>query len=242
MKLIFGFKSNHLSGKEDWEYAESHPLGGAETALLRMATALRDQGHEVELVNYPSTTNEIRALMSGKTCDVFINSRTPAGILALAKLPGKANYYWAHDDADQQLLDPLKQKPEWRAAFYRRLDGLLLLSRYQRSRWLAELGLPLEKTHLITNPIPYQRFRTELSGIRGRGQRAYYASTPYRGLSYLIEGWPLVRRLVPHAEVHVFSSLRVNGLEETRDSEELYRRAQQTPGVVYRGAVSQSEL
>jgi glycosyltransferase involved in cell wall biosynthesis len=242
VKLIFGFKSNHLSGNEDWEYAESHPLGGAETALLRMATALRDSGHEVELVNYPSTTNEIRELMSGKACDVFINSRTPAGILALSKLPGKVNYYWAHDDADQPLLAPLKQKPEWRAAFYQRLNGLFLLSRYQRSRWLAELGLALEKTHLITNPIPFQRFQTELAGIRSRGPRAYYASTPFRGLSYLLDGWPLVRQRVPNAEVHVFSSLRVNGAEETPESEELYRRAQQTPGVVYRGAVSQSIL
>jgi len=242
VKVIFGFKSNHLSGNEDWEYGETHPLGGAETALLRMAIALRDLGHQVELVNYPSTTNEIRALMAGKTCDVFINSRAPAGILALSKLPGKVNYYWAHDDADQQLLDPLKQKPEWRAAFYQRLNGLFLLSRYQRSRWLAELGLALEKTHLITNPIPYQRFRTDLTRIRDRSQRAYYASTPLRGLSYLIEGWPLVRQRVPNAEVHVFSSFRVNALPETPESEELYRRARQTPGIVYRGAVSQAQL
>ena len=242
MKLVFGFKSDQLVGNPDWEYAETQPLGGAETALLRMAVTFRELGHDVELVNYPSVTSEVRALMAEKTCDVFINSRLPSGILALPKLPGRANYYWAHDDADQPLLAPLTQKPEWRAAFYRRVHGLFLLSHYQRSRWLAQLGLALEKTHLITNPIPYARFQPNLSQLRARGRRAYYASTPYRGLKYLLEGWPLVRARVPDAEVHVFSSLRVNGLAETPENEALYRRAEQTAGVVYRGPVGHARL
>lgn len=242
MKFVFGFKSDQLALDPDWEYGETQPLGGAETALLRMAVTFRALGHEVELVNYPMKTSELRALMADKTCDVFINSRLPSGILALSKPPGKVNYYWAHDDADQPLLAPLSQKPEWRTAFYQRVNGLFLLSHYQRSRWLESLGLVLEKTHLITNPIPYQRFQPDLSSLRARGKRAYYASTPYRGLKYLLQGWALVRQQVPDAEVHVFSSLRVNGLAETPENEELYRRAEQTPGVVYRGAVGQALL
>lgn len=242
MKLVFGFKSDQLGAQPNWEYAETEPLGGAETALLRMAITFRDLGHEVELVNYPTTTTELRESMANKTCDVFVNSRVLSGILALQKPPGTVNYYWAHDDADQPLLRALNEKPEWRTAFYQRVNGLFLLSRYQRSRWLAQLGLVLDKTHLINNPIPYSRFRPNLSELRARGRRAYFASTPYRGLEYLLRGWPLVRTLVPDAEVHVFSSLRVNGLAETAENEALYRRAEQTPGVVYRGAVAQALL
>jgi len=242
VKLVFGFKSDQLAGNPDWEYGETQPLGGAETALLRMAVTFRERGHEVELVNYPSVASEIRELMADKSCDVFINSRLPVGILGLTKPPGKVNYYWAHDDADQQILAPLKQKPEWRTAFYQRVNGLFLLSHYQRARWLAELGLVLEKTHLITNPISCRRFQPHSSPLRARGPRAYYASTPYRGLEYLLAAWPLVRQRVPAAEVHVFSSLRVNGLAETPENEALYRRAEQTPGVVYRGAVGQAQL
>ncbi len=199
MKLVFGFKSDQLAGTLDWEYAESEPLGGAETALLRMAVTFRELGHDVELVNYPPTTSEVRELMADKRCDVFINSRLPVGILALPKPPGKVNYYWAHDDVDQPLLAPLKQKPEWRTAFYQRVNGLFLISRYQRARWLSDLGLSLDKTHLITNPIPYPRFQPDPSRLRARGRRAYYASTPYRGLEYLLTGWPLVRKRVPDA-------------------------------------------
>jgi glycosyltransferase involved in cell wall biosynthesis len=242
VKIVFGYKSDQLSGDPDWEYAETHPLGGAETALLRMASTFRELGHEVELVNYPSSANELRALMAGKGCDVFINSRLPMGILALQKPPGKVNYYWAHDDVDQPLLAPLQQKPEWRTAFYQRINGIFLLSHYQRSAWLARLGLVLEKSHLITNPIPYDRFRPDRDRLRDRAPRAYYASTPYRGLSYLLQAWPLVQKLVPRAEVHVFSSLAVNGLPDTEENRALYERARQTPGVVYRGPVGQAEL
>ena len=242
MKIVFGYKSDQLGGQFDWEYAETRPLGGAESALLRMACTFRDLGHEVELVNYPASANELRQIMAGKSCDVFVNSRLPMGILALQKPPGKVNYYWAHDDVDQPLLAPLLQKPEWRTALYQRVNGVFLLSLYQRAAWLTQLGLVLEKSHLITNPIPLDRFRPDAARLRERGPRAYYASTPYRGLKYLLQGWPLVRQLVPTAEVHVFSSLAVNGLPDTSESNALYERARETPGVVYRGAVGQAQL
>ena len=239
MKILFAFKSDQLEGVSDWEYAETNPLGGAETALLRMASAFRDLGHEVELVNCPSSTNELRAILGAKSCDIFISSRLLGPILALKQAPGKLNYYWAHDDVDQPVLAPLREKPEWRSAFYQRLNGLFLLSHYQRAAWVSHLDLVLEKTHLITNPIAYDRFEPSVSELRKRGTRAYYASTPYRGLKYLLRGWPMVRQRVPGAEVHVFSSLQVNGLPETDENLSLYERARQTPGVVYRGAVSQ---
>src|SRR4051812_36545871 len=123
MKILFGYKSDQLTGNFDWEYAEQRPLGGAETALLRVASTFRELGHEVELVNYPTSASELRAVMAGKACDVFVNSRLPIGILALSTPPGRANYYWAHDDSDLPLLAPLTQKPEWRAAFYQRVNG-----------------------------------------------------------------------------------------------------------------------
>lgn len=242
MKILFGYKSDQLGDHPDWEYAETSPLGGAETALLRVASSFRELGHEVELVNYPSSASALRTLMAGKACDVFINSRLPMGILALPQAPGTVNYYWAHDDVDQPLLAPLSQKPEWRSAFYQRINGLFLLSHYQRARWLTGMGLVLEKSHLITNPIPYARFRPDRGRLRDRLPRAYYASTPYRGLKYLLQAWPLVRRAVPNAEVHVFSSLTVNGLPDTADDQALYERARQTAGVVYRGAVGQAQL
>ena len=241
MKILFGFGSTQLSETPDWEYPEEHPLGGAETAVLRVASGFRDLGHDVEIVNFPARTSEVREVMAGKSCDIFINSRLPGPLLALKQAPAKLNYYWAHDDANPWLVSVL-EKPEWRTAFYQRVNGLFFLSHYQRAAWMAQLGLVLEKTHLITNPIAYDRFQPELSQLRARGPRAYYASTPHRGLKYLLKGWPLVRRYVPQAEVHVFSSLEVNGVPETDENNALYQQAQNTPGVVYRGAVGQRAL
>ncbi len=241
MRIIFGLRSEQLLGISDWDYAETHALGGAETALLRMASTFRSLGHEVEVVLYPSSTKELRVQMAGKACDIFISSRLPGPILQLQQPPGRVNYYWAHDDADQPMFAPLIEKPEWRTAFYQRLTGLFFLSHYQRAAWTARLGLVLEKTHLISNPIAYERFQPS-PDLRARGPLAYYASTPYRGLRYLLQGWPLVRGLVPLAEVEVFSSLKVNGQAETAEHQALYEQAQRTPGVRYHGAVSQAAL
>ena len=242
MKIIFGLKSAQLTGSSDWEYAETHPLGGSETALLRMASTFRDSGHDVEIVYYPTAAEERSQLMAGKSCDIFINSRVIAPILQLPRGPGTVNYYWAHDDADQLMLAPLVQKPDWQKIFYQRVNGLFLLSHYQRASWVSRLGLNLEKTHLITNPIAYDRFEPNVGGLRGRGARAYYASTPYAGLEYLLQAWPLVRQLVPHAELEVFSSLQVNGESESDEHEALYQQSRNTSGVTYRGAVSQRAL
>jgi glycosyltransferase involved in cell wall biosynthesis len=242
VKIIFGLKSAELAGSSDWDYAETHPLGGAETALLRMASTFRDSGHDVEIVYYPPVAEDLRSLMAGKSCDIFLNSRVIGPILQLPLPPGKVNYYWAHDDADQLLLAPLVQKPDWQKAFYQRINGLFLLSHYQRAAWVSRLGLNLDKTHLITNPIAYDRFEPNVAKVRDRGARAYYASTPYRGLKYLLQAWPLVKRLVPHAELEVFSSLQVNGQSESDEYQALYEQAKQTPGVTYCGAVSQRAL
>ncbi|HKO49258.1 MAG TPA: glycosyltransferase family 4 protein [Polyangiaceae bacterium] len=239
MKLIFGFKSEQLAGNSDWEYAETQPLGGSETALLRMAVTFRDLGHEVEVLNYPPSIPEYQQLLAEKHCDVFVNSRRPDAVLLLKRLPGRVNYYWAHDDADQPLLSPLADDERWRKAFYRRLTGVFLLSHYQRAAWLRKLELPLAKAHLITNPIAGERFKPDLTKLRERAPRAYFASTPYRGLSYLLQAWPRVRQSVPNAEVHVYSALTVNGVPETEQSRQLYDQARNTPGVHYHGAVSQ---
>jgi glycosyltransferase involved in cell wall biosynthesis len=241
MKFLFGFRSDQLVGPFDWEYAEANPLGGSETALLRVASTFRAWGHEVELLNYPADPGEFRRVVAGKSCDVFVNSRIPAATLMLDAPLGKLNYYWAHDDIDQPLLSPLANE-KWRKAFYGRLNGLFLLSHYQRARWAGHFELPLEKTHLITNPIPVDRFDPDLGALRARAPLAYFASTPARGLEYLLRGWPLVCQRIPAAEVHVFSSMKVNGLPEPPQAQELYARAQSTPGVVYHGAVSQKTL
>ena len=242
MKIIFGFKSDQLVGSPDWDYAEANPLGGSETALLRMASTFREQGHDVEVVNYPSSPEAFRESMAAKTCDIFVNSRWPGALLMLKRLPGKVNYYWAHDDVDQPLLAPLALNAQLRESFYRRMTGIFLLSNYQRAGWVAKLDLALDKAHLITNPIPYERFEPDAARLRERGPRAYYASTPYRGLKYLLQAWPLLRRYVPNAEVDVYSAYRVNGVAETESAKALYEQAITTPGVVYHGAVSQKVL
>jgi glycosyltransferase involved in cell wall biosynthesis len=70
-----------------------------------------------------------------------------------------------------------------------------------------------------------------------------YTSTPFRGLNVLIACFPALYRLHPNCRLDVFSSMQVYGESSSQDGyQSLYAQCQKTPGVNYRGSVSQTIL
>src|SRR5688572_6292727 len=126
---------------QDWDYMEKHPLGGTEASALRMGAALRGMGHEVHV------TNNVRDLHGG--CDVFVSTRGWE-IFERGIRPGRLNYLWCTDDADQPFHAKLA-KPEIAARVYGTVDGVMMLSRYHQRRWQELLHLPDEKVFLTSN-------------------------------------------------------------------------------------------
>jgi glycosyltransferase involved in cell wall biosynthesis len=73
-----------------------------------------------------------------------------------------------------------------------------------------------------------------------RGNRLLYSSMPDRGLIHLARWFPRIRARVPTAELHVTGDFTMYGWPGARaDYERLFHG---TPGVVYHGRVSRSEL
>ncbi len=218
---------------QDPGWCETHPVGGSETAALRLVSVLRRFGHQADIVT------EIEALKPSST-DVFVSLRDPRP-LGLAALPGRLNYLWGHDDSNQTLVKVLEDKAV-AEKLYERCDAVILLSHYQANRWMHDLHLPPSKIFLSSNGIPLEKFQVGRESLRQRAPRAYYASVPWRGLDTLLEAWPIIHGAVPEAELLIFSSVQVYQVGETEAQLHLYEQARSLPGVVYRGSVGQEEL
>jgi glycosyltransferase involved in cell wall biosynthesis len=69
--------------------------------------------------------------------------------------------------------------------------------------------------------------------------RCAYTSTPFRGLSVLLDAWERLRPA--NAELHVWSSMKLYR-EDDGPYQHLYARAESLPGVAYHGVVPNADL
>lgn len=232
MDVVFFIYSGHGERLHEPDYPENNPLGGSETAALRMAGVMRDNGLNIRVI-----TNENQ--LKGLSCDVFVSLRVWQ--IFQGGYPGKVNYLWCQDDFNQKIVEDLRD-PNIALPIYNRLTGLFLLSTYQQVQWIRNLNLMVEKIIPTTNGVPLDKFAVDETAFRSRKPWCYYSSTPFRGLSLLLQAWPDVIKAVPAARLHLFTSMKVYNAEETDDYSRMYELAQSLPGVKYRGSVGQAEL
>lgn len=233
LDIVFYVVSSHGENLHIPDYPENNPLGGSETAALRMADCLRKTGHNVRIV---TDDNEL----NGLTCDVFVSLRVWQ-VFHAGFYPGKLNYLWCQDDFNQKLVEDLKN-PDIALPIYNRLNGLFLLSTYQQVQWIRNLNLMVEKIIPTTNGIPLERFDTNRETLRSRKPWSYYSSTPFRGLKQLLQAWPMVHKAVPKAQLHLLTSMKVYNADDSDEYRQLYELARSLPGVHYHGSVGQAEL
>jgi glycosyltransferase involved in cell wall biosynthesis len=235
MNITIFISSSHGNVLQDLEWPEKYPLGGSETAALRLAQALKRLGEDVLIMTDA-------AQLPQHHCDIFISLRIWQ-LFHDGIYPGKRNYLWCHDDSDQPLVKALED-PRIAKPIFDRLDGLILLSHYHVQRWISTLNAPLSKIIMTTNGIPLSRFQPHPDRLAARKPWAYYSSTPFRGLAPLLLAWPLIYQAVPEAQLHICSSMKVYDPEGKTDVgfSPLYEKAKSLPGVQYHGSINQSDL
>jgi glycosyltransferase involved in cell wall biosynthesis len=234
MKICLLVDSLHGDAILDPEYCEHHPLGGTETAVVKLAQSLRRLGAKVGILTRPEAVASLR-------CDVFISVRV-WDVFAQGLRPGKLNYLWCHDDTDQAVVARLSD-PQLAAKVYEACDGIVAISHYQSYRWIVNLHAPPDKILICGNGVDLPRFNIDASALTRRPPHAYYASTPFRGLSVLLDLWPMVRKVIgSKSRLTICSSLKVYGQTEEKAYEALYDKARQTEGIDYLGSVSQAQL
>jgi glycosyltransferase involved in cell wall biosynthesis len=224
---------------------EETPLGGIETGVIRLSTALSKLGHEVIVLSAlenPPVSDPLyvpfKALGDIGTVDVLIAVRDITSLLL--PLNCSVRYYWTGDSYDQPLNIGLGDK-----RYIERCDGLLAVSEWQKTRICEESGFPRSKAFVIKNGVHLEYFKRSSPRTR---KRLIYSSTPYRGLKFVPELYKKILLRHPDAELHVFSGYDVYGGEKNfpeevkREFLQIKSELEQCANCFLHGNVTQEKL
>lgn len=224
---------------------EEKPIGGVETAVIRMARALDALGHNVTVLtpvlnpppSRPRYLHTMRAAYVGKI-DVFIAVR---GWEAFAT-PFKARkkFLWTGDSYKNIHTAGIGDKRVINC-----FDGLLCVSNWQAETLCSASGYPKKKTHILRNGVDLAEFSGSEQRVR---KRLIYTSNPQRGLVYLPLIYFRLKQKHPDLELHVFSNAALYDMSwppvvaADMPHHALLNLLKGLPGCTVHGTVLQKEL
>lgn len=223
---------------------DERPLGGIETATIRLSAALDQLGAEVKVftpIENPPLSAPLylpyRAIDDLGPCDALIAVRDWQG--ALLPLKAKKRLFWTGDSYDQPQTIGIGDQRVVQA-----IDYLCPVSDWHAATLSQHSGFPTEKIHVLRNGVQLEYF----SGSETRNwKRLIYSSTPYRGLKFVPNIYRELKKLHPDLELHVFSGFGVysgSPLPQAalREYETLKFELETLPGCVVHGNVKQDQL
>jgi glycosyltransferase involved in cell wall biosynthesis len=244
-----------------WDYDVAtplkSPLGGSQSAMCYLATALARHGQRVTTLTAttkPRTIDGVQCLRyENIPAEVFAPPDTmivvlngPADIATAVRqaIPaGRALILWTQHAHDQPAMLPLRD-----SGCLALWDRIVCISDWQKSAFHQQLGVPLERIDVLRNafgPAFANLFKgeNELAEAKSHALRLAYTSTPFRGLDVLLACFPALHRRHPSCRLDVFSSMQVYGQPASADPyQPLYAQCRATAGIDYRGSISQPEL
>lgn len=250
----------------DWDYTietvYQKPMGGSSSAICYLAEAIARLGHDVFLLNNTTTTGLVRGVMCLPHTQISDELRRSLDVLVIVNLAGQGEtlraflgdrvqlILWSGHAHDQQAIQALHHADE-----RDRYDGFALVSHWQSQQYQQQFGIPENRIRVCRNAIS-PTFRNcfgenslntnpDILSHKTQPPLLAYTSTPFRGLSLLIDVFPAIRQAVPGTRLQIFSSMKLYWFSDNQDEAEygdLYRRCQETEGIEYIGAISQPAL
>jgi glycosyltransferase involved in cell wall biosynthesis len=240
---------------------QDRAMGGIQTALLGLCTALARRGHDVHVFancSDPGTHNgahfHVRSEFARftKTCRADVLIAIPELLPLLMPVRARVRVVWtgnAFTTGDCALAVPLAwgegRTPCGEGAHLYPMsllrpyiDRVVVGSRWQAQHLAAASGIPGEQFTVAYLGVPLEYYRGP--GPTRHRHRLVYTSQARRGLGILLHLFPRVRAEVPDAELHIFGC-EYGKADGSQDLGEALRGAPQ-PGVYWRGAVSKSTL
>ena len=139
---------------------------------------------------------------------------------------------WMHHHVNQRWVQWCKDKE-----LVDSVTCFVFVSYWQREQYLNAFGLPPQRCVVLRHALDLSPDLRRWEA--GSKWRCAYTSTPFRGLSVLLDAW---ERLSPaNAELHIWSSMKLY-LEDDSPYRHLYERAESMPGVIYHGIAPNPEL
>lgn len=189
---------------------EERPLGGTETALIRLAETLSGRGQQVSIFsadpnasrhNSPKGPQYLpgSAVFSQGIFDVFVCVKDYRP--AVRGAPGKRLFYWTGDGFDQFINFGLGDK-----RVSNKIEKFFAVSSWHKSSLCQASGFPESQTTVIYNGVHLEHFQAK--EVR-QPKRLIYTAAPYRGLTLLQQIFPALKARHPELELHIFSGLSV---------------------------------
>ena len=248
MKLGFiGFSGLKYDVSTPYE----QPLGGSESAMCYLSEELAKRKHEVYLftalkkkskkkgvVNIPMSAASDEII---KSLDVLVVQNSVSNNPSLKQMLNSKTKFvmWTQHAHDQPPMQPLMEKE-----MVDILDKIVVISNWQKSEFHKTFNIPSNKMVVMRNAISptFEKMfknKTELEKAKKLPPVLTYTSTPFRGLSLLIQFFPIINQLTG-AQLMIFSSMKVYQAQESYD--QLYQQCKNTLDVDYVGSISQKKL
>ena len=240
---------NWTSNKFNGDELEKRGLGGAETCIINLARELyKFGGLNVHIFNncdepgiydgviYHNLMKE-RDEIKKLSPDLLVLVRN-TNILGNGDFKNNFNakktVLWLHDLPGDPSYEGLEH-------FYKDYDAIVALTEFHKNAVKSFYPfLDESKMLVLGNGVDEKLFNKNVAKVPGR---LIYSSTPFRGLDVLAEVFPEIKRRVPHANLRVFSSMKLYGSSYNDDEfAKLYSALRHMSGVEYFGSVKQDRL
>jgi glycosyltransferase involved in cell wall biosynthesis/Tfp pilus assembly protein PilF len=230
------------SADEEWgPWSLEKGIGGSEEAVIRLSKHLVTLDYKVTVFAKPMDN---AGLIDGvmwrnfweanfeDTYDIFVGWRMP-GIFS-QEIKARKKYLWLHDVIEAGELTPDRLA---------NLDKVMVLSKYHRSLFP---NVPEEKILLSANGIDPDDF--EGVEVERDPHKVFYGSSHVRGLTYLYDIWPDVKKAVPDATLDVYygretyDAINAGNPERLKWMDDIQQKARELDGVTDHGKVSQTDI
>jgi tetratricopeptide (TPR) repeat protein len=177
---------------EEWtpESVKKSGIGGSEEAVINLARELQGKGYKVTVYNNIQSAQAFDGVWykpyyefnPNDKWDYFVAWRTVE--IFDAKINAAHKYIWMHD-----LMNPR----DFTKARVDNIEKIIVLSKFHRSTLPA---IADEKFFVTSNGVDTSLFNQE---VKRCPHKLVYTSAYERGLEYLLDMWPTIRKEVPDA-------------------------------------------
>lgn len=249
-KKIWGEKEVALlcgPGFEEWSPKNVEKgLGGSEEAVVYLAQELKKQGWKVTVYGNPGTS---AGNFDGVEYKQWyeMNPKDEFNVLLLWRSIGfvdvnphaRFTMLWMHD---------VPNNPDFTKERIEKVDKIAVLSEYHASILRMNDGgefveMPKNKIFLTSNGLP------DLGDVvwKGKSNKMIYASSPDRGLHYLLKNWKTIKDAVPEAELDIYYGFDLYDVIHRNNPAKMQWKQQilemtKQPGITWHGRIGHKEL
>lgn len=148
----------------------------------------------------------------------------------------KKNILWQHLNYSDESLAPMRDN-----AFMKAIDATVYVSHWQLEKFRYLFQVPLHNAYVIKNAIEPIEFKEK---DRSGKIKLIYTSTPFRGLSILLDVMEMINRDDIELDVYSSTSVYGSGYEAHYYGvyDDLFNRAKEAKNVNYKGYAQNDEI